>query len=477
MKPEWHEELQTLCAAAVDDRLSDEQTRRLEELVLAHPEARRYYVEYLHQHAALHWSMGEPGLLTQGKVEVAAPEKRPTSRWKMLTVGLLAASVLIAVLAWFGARETQAAGPLATLAEAKACKWESGTLPTETGAALGKGRLRLAEGIARVVFSNGAEITLEAPAELEIVSAERCILASGRLTAKVPPQAIGFVVDTPTAVLKDLGTEFGVNVRDGQADVQVFNGIVDVQHRASGKTDRLLTGGNRRFFADRVVELDASAEPAGPNVPTPPTPAEGTRVVHISTAMGKGKDCYIQPIVPKNNFSSILLLIKNTRDSNQDMNRKAYLGLDLAAVAGQQVTDAQLSFTFTPTGMGFGSELPDSTFAVFGLLDESLDGWDEKTTRWQNAPANVVGGAALDPEKVVRLGSFVVGQGEQTGTRSISGPALVDFLNRDSNGLATFILVRETAGLGARANLVHGFAGKNHPTLAPPTLKLTVTPK
>ena len=47
------------------------------------------------------------------------------------------------------------------------------------------------------------------------------------------------------------------------------------------------------------------------------------------------------------------------------------------------------------------------------------------------------------------------------------------FLNRDTNRVATFVLVRQTPGSG-RNCLVHGFAGKNHPTLPPPTLKVTI---
>ncbi|WP_406700524.1 hypothetical protein V5E97_17095 [Singulisphaera sp. Ch08] len=42
--------------------------------------------------------------------------------------------------------------------------------------------------------------------------------------------------------------------------------------------------------------------------------------------------------------------------------------------------------------------------------------------------------------------------------------------------MATFIIVRETKGSG-RMDLVHGFAGKHHPQLLPPTLKLTAVPR
>ncbi|HEY7157825.1 MAG TPA: hypothetical protein VH575_27960, partial [Gemmataceae bacterium] len=52
-------ELQTLCEAAVEGRLTPEQRQRLEQLALADPQARRFYVEYLHQHACLQWSAAE----------------------------------------------------------------------------------------------------------------------------------------------------------------------------------------------------------------------------------------------------------------------------------------------------------------------------------------------------------------------------------------------------------------------------------
>jgi hypothetical protein len=151
----------------------------------------------------------------------------------------------------------------------------------------------------------------------------------------------------------------------------------------------------------------------------------------------------------------------------------AYLGLDLAAVGGLRILDAELSLTFAPSGMGFASQVPDATFVLYGVTDEASDDWDERALRWQNAPANRPGRAGLDPDKVVRLGSFELPQGQQSGTRTVGGPSLVKFLRSDTNKLVTFILVRETQGNGP-SDLVHAFASKRHPSLPPPTLRLTV---
>jgi hypothetical protein len=123
--------------------------------------------------------------------------------------------------------------------------------------------------------------------------------------------------------------------------------------------------------------------------------------------------------------------------------------------------------------MGFASEVPASTFTVYGLTDESLNDWPAVGLLWENAPANVPGGTDVDRTKAVRLAQFHVRQGVQVGPSSISGPELADFLNSRKQPFATFILVRDTVGSG-RNDYVHGFAGRDHPTLPPPTLKIVV---
>jgi ferric-dicitrate binding protein FerR (iron transport regulator) len=474
---EGRDELQTLCEAVVEGRSTPEQERRLEALVLARPEAKQFYIAYLHQHACLQWSAGDPAMLGPPR-EASAPATVPMRpvrrRWRRWITGSLAVAAALLLGIWLGEWGPFAraqAVPVATLSVGKSCKWEEGPLSTVVGSRLPPGRMRLAEGLARITFDSGAEVALEAPADLELISAQRCILHGGRLVAKVPPPAIGFIVDTPTAIVKDFGTEFGVHVTSAErADVQVFNGRVDVQHRGTGRTAEMHTGKNLRFARDDVADFDPLTER-----PSSPAPAsDQATVVQLSTGTGRGKDAYVQPPVPTQKPAASLLLVKNT--PNPNYSRKAYVGFDLAPVAGMKIIDAQLSYSFAPTGLGFASEVPDATFAVYGLTDESLDNWDERTIRWDNAPANRPGGTALDLESVERVGDFEIAQGTLTGTRSISGPSLVDFLNRDTNGLATFILVRETMGSG-RTDLVHGFASKTHPTLPPPTLKLTVVPR
>jgi ferric-dicitrate binding protein FerR (iron transport regulator) len=483
------DELQSLCESAIEGRLTPEQAARLDRLVVDDREARRYYVEYMNQHACLRWSVADPAFLASPLLSGAAVAKTPASvragswrprrHWTLSLAGGMAAAAVLILGVWLGTRSPGAQVPqaVATLSGTVACKWGSGSLPTETGSRLPAGRLRLVEGLARISFADGAEVTLEGPADVELVSPSRCILHAGRMVAKVPTEAIGFTVDTATAVIKDLGTEFGVNAREGlSADVHVFDGLVDVRHRATGRVEHIRTGGSFRFAPGDVSAFDALAEPPATEPPNKWIESGAARLIQISTATGRGRDTYVQPPAPPKDVPKAVLLVKSTTPDQPAYNRKAYIGLDLAPASGLQIVEAQFNVALAPTGMGFASEVPDATFAVYGVTDELLDEWIESTILWETAPANRPGGAALDPAKVVLLGRFEIAQGILSGTREISGPALVNFLNRDTNELATLIVVRETMGSG-REDLVHGFAGKYHPNLSPPTLKLRAVPR
>src|SRR5262249_51905557 len=155
-----------------------EETARLERLVLDDQAALRLYVEYLHQHACLQWSAADPAFLaerpTPGRDSRRNLVARPPGpgphprvrRWLRSAAWLgAAAALLLAARLVLGRRGAAPPATVATLAGAKACKWDGGSVPTEIGARLPAGRLRLAEGLARIAFACGAEVTIEGPAE------------------------------------------------------------------------------------------------------------------------------------------------------------------------------------------------------------------------------------------------------------------------------------------------------------------------
>ena len=99
------------------------------------------------------------------------------------------------------------------------------------------GDYQLRRGLLNLRFDGGVMVYVEAPAQFDILSGKRLVLHNGRLSASVPPQGVGFTVDTPEAEVVDFGTEFSVDVESGTSEVHVFDGLVRVQPRSETKWD------------------------------------------------------------------------------------------------------------------------------------------------------------------------------------------------------------------------------------------------
>ncbi len=118
-------------------------------------------------------------------------------------------------------------------------QWNDARLPV--------GEYELRKGLLHLQFCGGVMVYLEAPARFDAVSDSRVVLHSGRLSATVPPEGIGFTVETPEAEVVDFGTEFSVDVESGASEVHVFDGLVRVHPGASNHRD-----------ASRSVDVQAS---------------------------------------------------------------------------------------------------------------------------------------------------------------------------------------------------------------------------
>jgi ferric-dicitrate binding protein FerR (iron transport regulator) len=474
--PDSPETLRELCDRLLDGEFPAEDRARLEALVLGDGEMRQLYVEIMHQHASLRQTASRLADVPLSEILRTIPEEPSAKvvRFPRWPLRLAAAVALGAVIWWFAPHPAEK--PLATLVETNGARWENSSLPTVPGSPLRAGRLRLESGVARLVFQSGAEVSLEGPAELELQGPNTCFLHAGALTAHVPPQARGFVVETAHARLIDHGTDFGISAdAGGRGQVQVLKGEVELRHDRSGETLLLATRESVAITADRLTQVKgADGEPdryaflrpgqTGEKAPHPST-------VMLTTAGGSGEAAYVVSPGSPLHFSDTLLLVKNSPTKNY--RRRAYLRFDLTPLHDRRVADAALTLNFEATGFGYASLTGECTFAVYGVTDSAQDDWSAETLTWENAPAFSPDAGAVDPAKATRLGSFTTPRGVVTGSYSVEGQALAEFLNSAVNRRATLIVVRETSEPGNNA-AVHGFAGNHHPTLAPPTLKLTL---
>ena len=469
--------------AALEGTASSEQIHQLEQFVLSSDEMKRDYAEHAHQVAALATEVFSPSTAASnvggpaagsGSLDSAQRDDRKRSRLgtAVAVVASLAATILL-TLAVSGNWRSAETG-FAVIVDTERCQWGESSLPTSVDQRLGAGRMQLNSGIAKIRFPK-VDVTFEGPADFEIIDAKTCRLHRGRAYASVETGGEDFEIRTPTSTLIDRGTVFGVSVSpSGTSDLQVFEGQVDVKHHPSGRALSVTTDQNLRFSKSGIGSIQQVIEPTFQ--PDSELDDVGHRSVQISTAIGRGADGYVSPeTLPPSSSSNTALLVKRPAmidDSGAIWQRKAFLRFDMSFVQNAEVVDAELRLQGVATHIGFASLMPDATFHVFGLLDESQDHWTEDGLSWEDAPAGDGRNLDLNPQQCMLVGTFVVEQSNPTGSFRVGGELLRNFLKSDTNGLVTLAVIAETVGEGGA--YVHGFASKRHPELPAPTLRLSV---
>jgi hypothetical protein len=174
-------------------------------------------------------------------------------------VGLLGTAVVcLALLAGTGffrsselptpMRPPRIAGAIAQIAAVESPVWSADakswrlrdSLMPATKVALERGRVEIA-------CDDGATIVLEGPAVFEVKTGTDVVLDRGKATvtlAGAAKVAARFTLQTPTATVTDLGTSFGVVVREsGETAVTVFDGLVELLPRLDGAVPLRLAAG------------------------------------------------------------------------------------------------------------------------------------------------------------------------------------------------------------------------------------------
>lgn len=187
-----------------------------------------------------------------------------------LSLAAVVGVIFIVVAAWRGlwpaARSPLPAGVLAQIVALSDPVWADDGQPWHEGDSLqAGGMLALQGGLAEIVFASGATVILEAPAIFEVIDGGTGKLGRGRLMATLERPTGPFAIHTPTAVVTDLGTQFGVEVDDrGKTDVRVFQGLVELAVLATlGATEPL------RLSAGDAGEVDAAGRIARIDAPAP----------------------------------------------------------------------------------------------------------------------------------------------------------------------------------------------------------------
>lgn len=257
-------DLNALCSALVDRTIDRAGRERLARMLETSEDARRFYVRAMALSASLHDYAGElqsEEPATRGRLGRIV--QMPVARWAL---GTLAAAATVALAFWIGnlrsrtpigatAETSEDDTFVATLSATENCRW-AGANPA-LGEELQQGRqLVLEAGRAELNFDSGAQVVIDGPATIELVSAWEAVLRRGALRASVPPEAIGFRISNSDVEVIDLGTEFGMVAGEhGGTEVFVLDGAVQARPGEPGEAITLHQHQARRFARSGVTEV------------------------------------------------------------------------------------------------------------------------------------------------------------------------------------------------------------------------------
>lgn len=146
--------------------------------------------------------------------------------------------------------------------------------------------------------------------------------------------------------------------------------------------------------------------------------------------------------------------------------RIAYIQFDLSGQDGT-FSDAVLSVSVS------NNNNAATVYDVYGLNDlVTGEAWDESTLTYNNAPGN--GGFPVITDSSL-LDSFTLSSSTTSvgDTINLSASAITDYLNADTNGIVSFIIVRNaTNGINGEGSALHSTEGN---ALLAPSLEFTVT--
>ena len=264
-------------AAVCHGSTSDEQMRALNELLRSDAAARDEYILRVEVHSRLAsdrelFAAVEQSLWTAAGIEAprrfdpASSPSKAVSPLRSATavhrVIALAACIALLAAGWWVLNVWKQDDQKGAISKAVAmlnrvvdAEWDQRDAAPRLGAPLEPGWLRLKSGLAQIVFYSGARVVIEGPAEFQINSSSEASCRAGRMVAEVPPQAHGFRVGTPQMDVTDLGTVFGLDVKDRQTELHVFKGSVEFLPTAGTAKQNLQEGAGAVADGSRAARL------------------------------------------------------------------------------------------------------------------------------------------------------------------------------------------------------------------------------
>ena len=399
------------------------------------PELRQKYLEHTMLDAGIRSHSNE------GMEVINVQEKRNPFLW----IAAVAAILLCIPGYWLFSQPTK----IAVIKSSEYAGWES-SQPTLPGSELKAGTLELKTGIATLAFKSGADLTLEAPAKVELISAMEIKVISGSISMYVRESAQGFRVNTPNGYAIDHGTRFSVSISDDRksAEFKVQEGEISLHHE-SGEVKHLKDKESLKMNKDSLVDLEDFH-------------LEGflkkEQISQILSSIGNENTVIVNN--DKSRLNNNFLMVKNQNRSDR-VNRRALFAFKVDELDLGKIKTARLSLNSVQTGLGEVVTMPtQSTFQLYGIPDGKDENWKRTGfLKWADAPKI---------ENAIPLATFKISRAKLRTKVYIESEELLKFIKSDKSSEVGFIIACNTPG----GTLVHGFASSLNTEASGPRLEL-----
>jgi len=253
----------------LDGGISPEELERLEELLRTNAEARSA-LRSLATIDAKWQELDTKELVSQPEQERVVEGTSFGAKPNWLSLGAIAAALVIGVFVWMSEKPVATEIGIARVIKVEGEALVDGKRTLADGAELfAAGNVTMTKGVIELAFrESGVHVVAGAPLSMRLDDPMRLFLQQGEIKLVVPPQGIGFVVDTADQEIVDLGTSFILKANPEGSEVLVLDGQITVGKRA-GETKRLLMseGEFATFDSNGIIRKRAAARARLPEVP------------------------------------------------------------------------------------------------------------------------------------------------------------------------------------------------------------------
>lgn len=238
-------ELEQMTQALADQTISSTEFESLQEELRADPASRVFFRESMEAEILLTEALNQRAAVnkSQGRMEILLHHRRRRDFYRalMATAAILVLAAVIMALVVIRKPDI----PTLSSTPVPGTEWQVTGNSSDPDGSIGKiavgSTVRVESGSVKLELESGVVMLLRGPAEASFPSLDRPVLEHGWLWVDSDKSDESFEVETPHQIVRDIGTRFGVRVRDnGDAEVHLVQGRLVVSPKRGAEKGKKL---------------------------------------------------------------------------------------------------------------------------------------------------------------------------------------------------------------------------------------------